>query len=318
MSHFTVLVVGENPEEQLQPYHEYECTGTEDKYVIDVDYTDQVKEFLEKEMFVGKNKETLKEDYEYYEDKAKENLESYTKMTRLEHLKSIEADIDQEIIDDMGVEKKDGKWCRKTNPNSKWDWYQLGGRWSGLLKMKAHAVGEVGSPGLMSSPAEEGHADQAIKGDIDFEGMRQDAVDKSTAAYDKAMTFIGHIAEHEKWNDLRERFVAEGKTIDDARTAYHAQPRCVAWNSIEDKDFRFGYEVDSFSVTREKFIQNARNSAASTFAVIKDGKWYERGEMGWWACVSGEKEKDVWNEEFNKLIDSVSDDTLLSIYDCHI
>lgn len=26
MSHFTMLVIGAEPEEQLQPYHEFECT----------------------------------------------------------------------------------------------------------------------------------------------------------------------------------------------------------------------------------------------------------------------------------------------------
>lgn len=27
MSHFTVLVIGDDPELQLAPYHEYECTS---------------------------------------------------------------------------------------------------------------------------------------------------------------------------------------------------------------------------------------------------------------------------------------------------
>jgi hypothetical protein len=52
--------------------------------------------------------------------------------------------------------------------------------------------------------------------------------------------------------------------------------------------------------------------------VIKDGKWYQRGEMGWWACVANEKESDVWAEEFGKLMESLSDDTLMTLVDCHI
>lgn len=35
MSHFTVLVIGPNYEEQLAPYHEFECTGCDDEYVQD-------------------------------------------------------------------------------------------------------------------------------------------------------------------------------------------------------------------------------------------------------------------------------------------
>ena len=48
MSHFTVLVIGENPEQQLAPYHEFECTGCDDQYVQDIDKTEELrKEFAE-------------------------------------------------------------------------------------------------------------------------------------------------------------------------------------------------------------------------------------------------------------------------------
>ena len=50
-------------------------------------------------------------------------------------------------------------------------------------------------------------------------------------------------------------------------------------------------------------------AAFTTFAVIKDGKWYERGEMGWWGVVSDEKNKDEWRAQFANLIDSLPDKT---------
>jgi hypothetical protein len=39
MSHFTTLVIGDDVESALAPYHEYECTGVNDQYVVDVDMT---------------------------------------------------------------------------------------------------------------------------------------------------------------------------------------------------------------------------------------------------------------------------------------
>ena len=33
MSHYSVLVIGENVEEQLAPFHEFECTGDDNEYV---------------------------------------------------------------------------------------------------------------------------------------------------------------------------------------------------------------------------------------------------------------------------------------------
>ena len=318
MSHFTVLVIGEDYEKQLQPFHEYECTGIEDEYVVDVDYTENADEFLNREVFIGINKESKNLDYHFYEENAQRDFESYEKTTKIEYLKKIEADIDKEIIEELGVEKKNGIWCGKTNPNAKWDWYTVGGRWTGYLKLKEGSEGVLGSPGLMSSPAEEGTADQVRKKDVDFEGMRNASAKRAEEAYDKAMKYIGDISEHESWNPFRERMVAEGKGIDEIREAYHNQPKCIAWKKIEDNSFRYSYSPDDFSVTREKFIEDARNSSIATFAVVKDSKWYEKGKMGWWACVSDEKEKDSWNKEFSDLLDSLSEETLLTLVDCHI
>ena len=67
---------------------------------------------------------------------------------------------------------------------------------------------------------------------------------------------------------------------------------------------------------RIKDISNVEE--ISVFAVVKDGKWYERGKMGWFAVVSDEKDKDAWNEEVKQLLASLPPDTLLTMYDCHI
>lgn len=54
------------------------------------------------------------------------------------------------------------------------------------------------------------------------------------------------------------------------------------------------------------------------FAVLKHGKWYEKGKMGWWAMVSNEKPQDVWDKEVKELLADVAPDTPVAIYDCHI
>ena len=51
--------------------------------------------------------------------------------------------------------------------------------------------------------------------------------------------------------------------------------------------------------------------------VTPDGKWYERGEMGWWAVVSNEKTEENWNEEFRKAVEKYGDATV-TVVDCHI
>ena len=43
MSHFSVLVIGENVDEQLAPYHEFECTGEDNQYVQPIDRTEEAR-----------------------------------------------------------------------------------------------------------------------------------------------------------------------------------------------------------------------------------------------------------------------------------
>jgi len=64
------------------------------------------------------------------------------------------------------------------NPASKWDWWTLGGRWRGLLRVRQGAAVGVDEhwrafPVLYGEePSEPGTADVARVGDVDWEGMR--------------------------------------------------------------------------------------------------------------------------------------------------
>lgn len=306
MSHFTVLVIGENPEEQLAPFHEFECTGIDDQYIQDVDRTEEVISEFE-------------EHKESFPDIATFIDEYYGKESVYD-----ERDIDLKekhkygyaIIKEEGGVKSLVKCIRRTNPNKQWDWYVLGGRWTGFFKAK-EAVSEfasIGEKSFMGRSAETGRIDQALKGDIDFDGMRDEAMKRAEEEYDFAMSVIGDTPVHEPWKSIG----ASLNYSEQARTHYHSQPRVIAWKENKEVSERLGWSssADDFLISRDEYVSNAVNGAACTFAVIKDGKWYERGHMGWWGAVSDEK--DNWSQEFSKLIDSVSDETLLSVYDCHI
>jgi hypothetical protein len=102
MSHFTVLVPAKDEEELdvvLLPYHEYECTGIEA-------YTE----------FVPADMDELMADYEEHGDGR--DLEAFAE------------DWNGYVKNDEGV------FGHVTNPNAKWDWWLVGGRWSGMLLLK--------------------------------------------------------------------------------------------------------------------------------------------------------------------------------------
>jgi hypothetical protein len=127
------------------------------------------------------------------------------------------------------------------------------------------------------------------------------------------------------WKDIidENNLNFNGLNIDEKRELYHNQPALKLKDaimkgnksSIIDSVF---FELEEFQCTEEEYVKRGQGNAIVTFAVLKDGKWYERGKMGWWGCIADEKNKDDWNNEFNKLIDTVPGETLLTIFDCHI
>jgi hypothetical protein len=54
------------------------------------------------------------------------------------------------------------------------------------------------------------------------------------------------------------------------------------------------------------------------FALVKDGEWYEKGRMGWWAMVSDEKNEDKWTQEVRDALKDLDPSTALTVVDCHI
>ncbi len=205
------------------------------------------------------------------------------------------------------------KVVKRTNPNSKWDWYSIGGRWTGYFELKPGRSGTVGRPGVFGDLAEAGHVDQAHKGDINFAGMiGKHTVEQLTKYQEFHQILDGRTLP--SWKEIQERH----EDIDAARAEYNSNPVIKDLVASETFKWSFGNDYESLIVPRDEFCQRAAESAITTFAVIKDGQWYQRGEMGWWACVSDEKDADSWNHEFSQLLAGLPDDTLLTLVDCHI
>ena len=287
MSHFTVMVIGDNPEDQLAPYQENNM-GT------------CPEEFLE-----------FRDETEY----LRKNWDEMSAEEKKEYDNSFE-----KYAEDEGYEKhpeRDLYGCY-SNPNARWDWYQLGGRWTGFLKLKENATGEIGEPGLMTLSASEGFADQALKMNIDFEGMRKYAEEEAGKLWNKVNKILKGAEKPHSWEHVRE--IMFPGDISAAREFYHSQEankRIDEWNK-KHKHSLFGVNSLDFMTSKEEYCKEDGNSAISTFAVLKDGVWYEKGEMGWFGMTSNEKDQNEWNTQVALMLESLPDDTLISIYDCHI
>ncbi len=302
MSHFTVLVVTEDSNEEsviaaaLQPYHEYECTGVKDQYVRKIDVTDEIDAYFAREVFVGFVNE--KYDYEYSEAAAlKKGMTNINKTTLKEFLaKKSEITGENEHAeyarDYNGSDlAEDGKYYRVTNPDAKWDWWVIGGRWRNLL---LHKNGE--------------YCDSLQKKDLDLEVIRKRAYSAAVAEFATAKKAINGQA-YKSWEEVRDSFPDD---INTARDAYNSQPAVTALKAAFDPFC----DCDSYLCTEEEFLNKAVNSVLSTFAILYNGEWIESGTMGWWACVSDKKEN--WPEIFNEILNKIPDDAYLTVVDCHI
>lgn len=291
MSHFSVLVIGPDVEKQLQPFHEFECTGIDDEFVVDVDRTEEARAD-----FAGST------DSLTFAPWVEVNFGwapvAFGGTPDLEH----EHKYGYVITDAAG----DVVQCiERTNPNGKWDLWLMGGRWTGFFALKPGAEGICGCPGLMTEPAKVGWADQAKKGDIDFARMRDEAGDKAAANWDRARALTGG-ASWESWAAARDRL----KDIDAARDAYNGQPAIRALRI--DSEFSWWID-DTLSGDRNAHVQAARIRAVSTFAVLYRGEWSSRGEMGWFGFSDDKMSRDEWDRLLNELIDGLPEDALLTL-----
>lgn len=294
MSHFVVFVISDTDnmtevERLLQPYHEYECTGINDEYVVWVDHHDEV-------------------------------LKSWETLTAsgLEHMKEYK-DVDDYAKKYYGYNKRNGRYGALTNPNPKWDWYVVGGRWSGFLPKPADGDYRKGEPGLMGSQADPEGCDQARKGSINWEDRLGPARESAAAEYDKITGIIaGRVVL--PWSHFRERADKREITYDQARAEYNGQPviQDIEKAHADDPFYMMGFEPEEFSQTRDDFIANKALDSITPWAIVTpEHGWVEKSEMGWWGLYDREGSKD-WQGRFGEVWATIPDDKYITVVDCHI
>ncbi|MEE8233783.1 MAG: hypothetical protein V3R41_03795 [Gammaproteobacteria bacterium] len=326
MSHFSVLVITDDEpdlEKILQPWHEYECTGTKDEYVIDVDCTEEVNKHLSDKIFMGKNKVISGWDWEYSLESAQRNQTDPQEVTWKDYYEKAGLSEDLEIDRYFGYTKKDGKWISYTNPNAQWDWWKSGGRWAGMLVTKDGA-GTKGKPGVGGQQYSNGGVDQCQIKDLDIETMTndnmKDRMDSFDGARDKTLAKLKEsgITDQDptdlwrEYDQLKDQLRDNGvdislmEKITKHERANWLREHCLGRGWLESLPTEI-YNKNEYVLATPAF---------STFAVVKDGKWYQKGEMGWWGMVSGEN--DEWPEKFQELVRGLSPETWITVVDCHI
>lgn len=203
----------------------------------------------------------------------------------------------EKYLEDYHGAKKDeetldyGYW---ENPNAKWDWYQVGGRWAGKLKVACECenceVGEKAWGFGSTNPYE-----------------TTDGYKKVDSARIKDLIFPDYKEKYEKAKRFWELKV-EGQTPE---------------NDSERELLKFDfYKPDYYKNTyKDKETYAECEATFCTYAVIdKDGHWCAQGEMGWLGCsVSGENQVVDFIKNYKKnVFDNAGEEDYITIVDCHI
>jgi hypothetical protein len=267
MSHFTVLVIGENVDAQLAPFQENNMGDCPPRYL----------------KFIVPN----------------EHGENSVFDSELE-ARAAGADVSQ---------------GRLQNPRSKWDWWVVGGRWTGFFlpidsgTMRYPADAKPGEPGVMTEPAEPPYVDSIRKCDLDLDSMRRLARLEAQAEWNQYRAAVGS-QDPPDMVKLRAAFPA----IQDLREALLAHP----WTTKMRAANLNSWNPEYYTGTGAQFIKRAVDRVLLTHAVLINGQWHQQGEAGWWGAVHHDKDPETWHALFWNIFNSLSPDTLLTVVDCHI
>lgn len=201
MSHFVGLCFGDNWENDLEQYYE----GLEVEPYI----------HRTKEEAIEKAKKHHTENYEYAVKKLEsdtltpEDRDYYT--TVVSRGCSLTDEEAWEEVQNWGYEIDDeGNLLTTYNPDSKWDWYSIGGRWGGFLPLKE-----------LDSEGDHLTTNEALVGEIDWEYLLNEQfppfcyVDENGEWFEKGeMGWFCYVEEEQPEDEWKTQFRDYLRTLD--------------------------------------------------------------------------------------------------------
>lgn len=177
---------------------------------------------------------------------------------------------------------EDGNRISTYNPNSKWDWYEIGGRWGGSLKLK-----------------DGGSTDEDYAGQIDWDKMSSLEPERKK----RASEFWDEYVLQKLPTEMLDRTVEEVDKYLNDKFGFIFYKREYYLECYKDK---------------EEYLR--RLATWTTYAVLDEKGWHAPGEMGWFGCSNEtpDAQRD-WEENFrSRFIDTLDPEDVVTVVDCHI
>ena len=174
------------------------------------------------------------------------------------------------------------------NPDAKWDWYEIGGRWSNSLKVKKDAQFNMGGHyGKMGTPEGKGRyrwVDAAPLCEIEWDLMNTVSPEQKKKA-----------------SEFWDKYVLNQDPNYDAKFAYKRE-----------------YYLDRYK-TKEEYIKRT-NIFTTHDLLVEDREWITVGDMGWFGCDDStyDSETDYIKQFYDIVKAPEYQNYWFVVVDCHI
>lgn len=232
-------------------------------------------------------------------------------------------------------DERTGRYGYWRNPKKTWDWYSIGGRWTGMLPVKPSVTPRTGRPGLMTEPPKPGHADVARVADIDMDVVATETRERAEEFWDRwEMYKRGEIPIKNGKPDGWFRYSVRDQALDlglltvlrpdESGKLPEAPAGSVLDNSewIKAEPPRNTWTDALAPIDRDTFLAEYIDSFCplATYAALDDDGWHAPGKVGWFGCSSETPDEHrAFQREFvRRFIKGSPPDTTLVVVDCHI
>ena len=180
------------------------------------------------------------------------------------------------------------------NPNRKWDWYEIGGRWNRHLLVKEDVdIDDIGRPSWGNTKSEKKVAPLGYKW--------VNACKIKDLELDKMME--GKYEKEKRFWELK---------VEEQLPQNEEEKEMLKWDWYKKE-----YYTERYS-SKEEYAK--WQSMFATFAMLDEKGWHEKGEMGWWGVDSstGDSER-AFIEKFNNELKNIDNqEKYLVLVACHI
>lgn len=193
----------------------------------------------------------------------------------------------------------DGGYNKYTtrNPNSKWDWWQIGGRWDNRLETHT------------------GGTNHTTINNLAFTNIIATQKAKAEQEYNNFLTATHGLRMPPTMQDLLD----QGVDHDKARYLINSSPWEQAAQRAVPNLFMFARHA--FHIDRggkEAYILEHSTPDVPTAYIDLDGNWHERGEIGWLGYVNEEEPLENWVTQYRNYLQTLPPTTHITLIDCHI